>query len=235
MPARNFHASLLCAALALALCAAPHPGAAASRSVAVDAGVLLGDPDGLSLQPGEFAWLEDAQADATSPVTLLVSLRDQRGYLYRDGRRIAVTTVSTGTPGHDTPTGVFPITEKKAIHHSRKYDNAPMPWMQRLTRWGHAVHAGHVRAGPASHGCVRLPADFARQLFSLTRRGDLVVISQDPSPQAIARAGLASRHPVMMAGAPVAPERIDEAMRSLGLPAAGIGGEVGAATASTAF
>ena len=124
---------------------------------------------------------------------------------------------------------------QKAVHHSRKYDNAPMPWMQRLTRWGHAVHAGHVRAGPASHGCVRLPADFARQLFSLTRRGDLVVISQDLSAQAIARAGLASRHPVMLAGAPVAPERIDEAMRALGQPSSGLAGEVGAATASTAF
>ena len=98
MPARRHLASLLCSALAVSLCTLSFPADAGSRSVAVDAGVLLSDPDGLSLRPGEFSWLEDAQADAGSPVTLLVSLRDQRGYLYREGRRIAVTTVSTGTP-----------------------------------------------------------------------------------------------------------------------------------------
>ena len=144
------------------------------------------DPDGLALAPGEFAWLPGAEGDSDAPVTLLVSLRDQRGYLYRDGRRIAVTTVSTGRPGHDTPVGVFPIMGKKRTHYSNRYDNAPMPWMQRLTRWGHALHAGDVRPTPASHGCVRLPAGFAKQLFSLTRTGDLVVIAQDATPRSLA-------------------------------------------------
>jgi len=147
------------------------------------------DRDGLALRPGEFTWLPGAEIDPGAPVTMLVSLREQRGYLYRDGRRIAVTTVSTGLPGHDTPTGVFPIMGKEKMHHSNRYDNAPMPWMQRLTQWGHALHAGHVRAGPASHGCVRLPAEFARQLYSLTRPGDLVVISDEVSARALARAG----------------------------------------------
>jgi hypothetical protein len=146
----------------------------------------------VTLQPGEFAWLPGADARSSSPVTMLVSLREQRGYLYRDGQRIAVTTVSTGLPGHDTPTGVFPIMGKERTHHSNRYNNAPMPWMQRLTRWGHALHAGHVRAGPASHGCVRLPAEFARQLFSLTQRGDLVVIAQDDSMLSLERAGVDS-------------------------------------------
>jgi lipoprotein-anchoring transpeptidase ErfK/SrfK len=144
------------------------------------------DPDGLGLKPGEFAWLPGADENSSAPVTLLVSLRDQRGYLYREGRRIAVTTVSTGRPGHDTPQGVFPIMGKSRIHYSNRYDDAPMPWMQRLTNWGHALHAGDVRPTPASHGCVRLPAEFAEQLFSLTRRGDLVVISQDVSPRSVA-------------------------------------------------
>jgi hypothetical protein len=117
---------------------------------------------------------------------MLVNLRDQRAYLYRDGRRIAVTTVSTGRPGHDTPTGVFPILGKEPMHHSRRYDNAPMPWMQRLTQWGHALHAGNVRPFPASHGCIRLPAEFAKQLYSLTRPGDLVIISQDDTPRSLA-------------------------------------------------
>jgi hypothetical protein len=154
-----------------------------------DADQVVADPDGLMLKAGEFAWLPDADLDSGAPVTMLISLRDQRGYLYRDGRRIAVTTVSTGKPGHDTPTGVFPIMGKEKMHHSNKYDNAPMPWMQRLTRWGHALHAGNVRPTPASHGCVRLPAEFARQLYSLTRTGDRVVISQDVSPRSLAIAG----------------------------------------------
>lgn len=144
------------------------------------------DPDGVALTAGEFAWLPGADENREAPVTLHVSLRDQRGYLYREGRRIAVTTVSTGRPGHDTPVGVFPITEKRKTHYSNRYDNAPMPWMQRLTNWGHALHAGDVRPTPASHGCVRLPPEFAEQLFSMTRTGDLVVISEDRSPRSLA-------------------------------------------------
>ncbi len=144
------------------------------------------DTDGMSLEAGEFAWLPGSDENSSAPVTLLVSLRDQRGYLYREGRRIAVTTVSTGKPGHDTPTGVFPIMGKAKTHYSNRYENAPMPWMQRLTKWGHALHAGKVRAVPSSHGCVRLPPGFAEQLFSLTRTGDLVVISEDVSPRSLA-------------------------------------------------
>jgi hypothetical protein len=182
-------AALLCAGHAVAA-----TGAADFGYAAVDEAMLLqDDPDGLSLRPGEFIWLPAADARSESPVTMLVSLRNQRGYLYRDGVRIAVTTVSTGTPGHDTPTGVFPIMEKRPVHHSNRYNNAPMPWMQRLTMWGHALHAGQVRAGPASHGCVRLPAEFAKQLFSLTRRGDLVVIAQDGSMVELERAGVDSQ------------------------------------------
>jgi lipoprotein-anchoring transpeptidase ErfK/SrfK len=194
-------AALLCASHAAAANSDPGYGYRASQAnpLAAD-GFAQADPDGLGLQPGEFTWLPGSETNTGAPVTLLVSLQDQRGYLYRDGRRIAVTTVSTGLPGHDTPTGVFPITEKQAVHHSNKYNNAPMPWMQRLTEWGHALHAGQVRAGPASHGCVRLPAQFAKQLFSLTRRGDLVVISQDVSLASLARAGVDSQV-AMMVGA----------------------------------
>ena len=155
--------------------------------------LLQVDPDGRTLQAGEFAWLPGAETRADSPVTMLVNLHDQRAYLYREGRRIAVTTVSTGKPGHDTPSGVFPIMSKEKMHHSNKYEDAPMPWMQRLTRWGHALHAGNVRPFPASHGCVRLPAEFARQLFSLTRPGDIVVISQDDSTRSLAIAGVDSQ------------------------------------------
>ena len=205
--------SILAMVCALVLCASQAAAASPSAS-SYFAGpeMLQADPDGLSLQPGEFAWLPAAAEASNSPVTMLVSLRDQRGYVYRDGRRIAVTTVSTGVPGHDTPTGVFPIMGKERIHHSNRYDNAPMPWMQRLTRWGHALHAGHVRAGTASHGCIRLPAEFARQLYSLTRPGDLVVISQDASVSALARAGVGSRIGSLL-DAPMPPTAIDYVMR----------------------
>jgi lipoprotein-anchoring transpeptidase ErfK/SrfK len=171
-------AALLCSATAVA---ADHPayGYDAAQAQQVD-------PDGRSLRAGEFAWLPSAEVRSDTPVTLLVNLRDQRAYLYRDGQRIAVTTVSTGKPGNDTPTGVFPIMGKAKVHFSNRYNNAPMPWMQRLTQWGHALHAGQVRPYPASHGCVRLPAEFAKQLFSLTRTGDLVIISQDDTPRSLA-------------------------------------------------
>jgi lipoprotein-anchoring transpeptidase ErfK/SrfK len=179
------------APLAVALAALLFAGAAAATPQ--DSGYGYADPDGLYLQAGEFAWLPAAQAHSDAPVTVLVSLSEQRAYVYRDGVRIAVTTVSTGKPGHDTPTGVFPIMGKERVHHSNKYDNAPMPWMQRLTMWGHALHAGNVRPEPASHGCVRLPPEFARQLFSLTKRGDYVLITQDSSMQSMERAGVDSQ------------------------------------------
>lgn len=187
---RLTRSSTLLSVACVALMFAGHTAAAANEAAysyetPQDMGLEV-DADGVGLQAGEFAWLPAADERSDNPVTLLVNLRDQRAYLYRDGRRIAVTTVSTGKPGHDTPYGAFPITEKKKTHFSNRYDNAPMPWMQRLTRWGHALHAGKVRPFPASHGCVRLPAEFAKQLFSLTKPGDLVVITQDDSVRSLA-------------------------------------------------
>lgn len=174
--ASTLFAALLCTGSALA----------ASQDGSGYASTPQVDQDGISLKAGEFAWLPGADTRSDAPVTLLVNLRAQRAYLYRDGQRIAVTTVSTGKPGNDTPTGVFPIMGKAKTHFSNRYNNAPMPWMQRLTTWGHALHAGQVRPFPASHGCVRLPAEFAKQLFSLTQTGDLVIITQDDTPRALA-------------------------------------------------
>jgi hypothetical protein len=226
--------ALACSALLCAGHAAASTGygAFAPRSASVnglaEAELLQADPDGLSLQPGEFAWMPGADVRSDAPVTMLVSLRDQRGYLYREGRRIAVTTVSTGLPGHDTPTGVFPIMGKEKMHHSNRYDNAPMPWMQRLTQWGHALHAGHVRAGPASHGCVRLPAEFARQLYSLTRPGDLVVIAEDGSMVSLERAGVDSEVATLVGGTSRRPPAADSRYaREQAAPAVDAGAAVG--------
>jgi lipoprotein-anchoring transpeptidase ErfK/SrfK len=96
--------------------------------------------------------------------------------VYRAGELIGVSTISSGKPGKNTPPGIFPILEKKRMHHSRKYDNAPMPFMQRLDQYGIALHAGAIPGRPASHGCVRLPAAFAAKLFAMTQVGDRVVI-----------------------------------------------------------
>jgi hypothetical protein len=213
--ARLLAAALCCAAPAFA---AADPGYTSGS----DQSATAADADGLSLQPGQFLWLDAARQGGDGPVTMLVNLRDQRAYLYRDGERIAVTTVSTGVPGHDTPIGVFPIMGKEKMHHSNKYDNAPMPWMQRLTNWGHAVHAGQVRAGPASHGCVRLPAEFARQLFSMTRPGDLVVISQDETLESLARAGVNGQIAPMLGAPASAVQRLVEAVLPPGQPAPGV-------------
>ena len=131
-----------------------------------------------AMKPGEFLWLPDIAPEG--PVTVIISLKTQRAYVYRNGVPIGVSTVSTGKPGKETPTGVFTILQKAIKHRSNKYSNAPMPFMQRLTWDGVAMHAGQLPGYPASHGCVRLPADFAKLLFGITSLGLTVVITDDP-------------------------------------------------------
>jgi lipoprotein-anchoring transpeptidase ErfK/SrfK len=130
------------------------------------------------LRPGQYRWYENA-APAAGPVTILVSLPVQRAYVFRGGAMIAISTVSSGQPGYDTPTGAFTILEKDVDHHSSLYDDAPMPFMQRLTWDGVALHAGQVLAEPASHGCVRLPRAFARRLYGITGIGTRVVVTDE--------------------------------------------------------
>ena len=89
---------------------------------------------------------------------------------------LSAPTISSGKPGKDTPTGVFPILEKKRMHRSIKYENAPMPFMQRIDSFGIALHAGQLPGHPASHGCVRLPSEFAAKLFRVTDVGTPVLI-----------------------------------------------------------
>lgn len=147
------------------------------------------DPSYDSLQPGEFEWTVDP-ASVQGPLVIVVSLADQRAWVFRNGERVATSTVSTGKAGKETPTGVFPILEKKKVHHSNRYDNAPMPFMQRLTWDGIAMHAGRLPGYPASHGCVRLPKEFARTLFEVTNRDEIVVVSNDGSVDSLLAVGL---------------------------------------------
>lgn len=121
-----------------------------------------------------------AWAAENGVLQIVVSKDRQSLSLYRDGAEIATSRVSTGKRGHDTPTGIFSILEKRRQHKSNLYSNAPMPFMQRLTWSGIALHEGAVPTYPASHGCIRLPGKFARSLFDMTGRGVHVVVSNAP-------------------------------------------------------
>lgn len=131
------------------------------------------------LKPGEFLWVP--QIAPEGPVLLIVSTATQRAVLFRNGVPIAVTTVSTGRPGYRTPVGEYVILEKRVRHFSSIYDDAPMPYMQRLTWRGVALHGGQLPGYPASHGCIRLPQDFARLLFDATRLGTTVIVTNEPA------------------------------------------------------
>ena len=137
--------------------------------------VALDDASVAALGAGDYLWAPEAAP--AGQVLVVVSLPEQRAYVYRAGVRIGVSSVSTGTATHPTPTGVFEILQKKEMHHSNLYDNAPMPYMQRPTWDGIALHAGRIPGYPASHGCVRLPKQFAKLLFNETQKGMLVVIA----------------------------------------------------------
>lgn len=132
----------------------------------------------------------------SGPVQLIVSIPDQRMSVYRNGEHLIETRVSSGRPGHNTPSGVFSILEKRKTHFSNLYDNAPMPFMQRLTWSGVALHAGNVSRRFASHGCIRLPYNFAQNLFRMTRRGAHVLITNEKvAPKEIAHQNLIAPTP----------------------------------------
>jgi hypothetical protein len=154
-----------------------------------------------ALKPGQFLWAPDIAPDG--PVTMIVGLRTQRAYLYRNGVPIAVSTISSGRPGHRTPTGIFTILQKDADHKSNLYNDAPMPFMQRLTWGGIALHAGNLPGYPDSHGCVRLPLAFAKLLFGVTRLGLTVIITDDAeAPEISSAPGIIGATPDDMHRAP---------------------------------
>lgn len=129
----------------------------------------------LPLKPGEFEW--HPEASPAGDVVMLVSLPMQEIHVYRGDVRIGRASISSGKAGHDTPVGAFPILQKRKVHHSSLYDDAPMPFMQRLTWDGIALHAGKNPGYPASHGCIRLPHEFAKLLFDATDHGQVVVVA----------------------------------------------------------
>jgi L,D-transpeptidase catalytic domain len=128
----------------------------------------------------------EVQKQPSGPLILAVSIGGQRVTVYDNGTPIASSQISTGMAGHATPMGVFSVIQKQRWHHSNLYSNAPMPFMQRITWSGVALHAGVVPGYPASHGCIRLPAGFATRLYGLTKVGARVIVARgDVTPYEI--------------------------------------------------
>jgi hypothetical protein len=125
------------------------------------------------------------------PLQLVVSINTQKVTLFSNGVRVAQGSVSTGVPGHPTPMGVFSVIEKDRYHHSNIYSGAPMPYMQRITWSGVALHEGELPGHPASHGCIRMSRDFARKLWPITKLGVRVIVTRDElTPVEFAHANL---------------------------------------------
>jgi lipoprotein-anchoring transpeptidase ErfK/SrfK len=169
-------------AVPLIMQSAPAPQPEAARS-AKPKSTVLASRDKAATKPKES---EDVAAKAKGVLTVVVSISKQQLTLYSDGRPIAHSRVSTGVPGHATPTGVFSVIQKDRWHRSNIYDNAPMFYMQRITWSGVAMHQGVVPNGPASHGCIRLPEAFARQMWGITKLGVRVIVTYgDVTPVAV--------------------------------------------------
>ena len=182
--------------------AVPAPLLAASATVSSPF-----NTDVMALKPGQWMW--DDRIAPAGPMLVVVNLTSQRAYAYRNGVRIGATTISSGKAGKKTPTGVFTILQKNKDHKSNLYNSAPMPYMQRLTWDGIAMHAGNLPGYPASHGCVRLPLEFSKKLFEVSNMGMTVVVTDEKGPVAqpesiIENAMLAS---VNAAGKPADPTK----------------------------
>ncbi|MFN3889514.1 MAG: L,D-transpeptidase family protein [Beijerinckiaceae bacterium] len=141
------------------------PGPASMVLARLLVAVLLSTPSAPSWAAGDM------------PMKIVVSLLDQTLDVYEGDRFIERHPVSTGMAGYETPTGVFSILEKRRFHNSNIYSGAPMPFMQRLTWSGIALHAGRLPGYPASHGCIRLPDNVAAGLFSRTKQGAHVIVA----------------------------------------------------------
>jgi hypothetical protein len=131
-----------------------------------------------SSKPNSEARKPEPPKQPAGPLLLAISIGSQKVTVYDDGRPVASSSISTGMAGHPTPTGIFSVIQKQRWHHSNIYSNAPMPYMQRITWSGVALHSGVVPGYPASHGCIRLPDRFAVRLWGMTRLGARVIITR---------------------------------------------------------
>jgi lipoprotein-anchoring transpeptidase ErfK/SrfK len=121
--------------------------------------------------------IEKESAKPQGPLIISISIDKQKMRIYDANGLFAETPISTGMPGHATPMGVFSVIQKQKLHHSNIYSGAPMPYMQRITWSGIAIHAGVLPGYPASHGCIRMPMAFAVKMWNWTRMGARVVVT----------------------------------------------------------
>jgi hypothetical protein len=154
------------------------PAKAQPRHVAADDEFLLARPAG-------------------TPVMAVVGLTEQRVTIYDAEGKTLRASVSTGQTGYETPAGIYSVIQKEAEHYSNLYDDASMPFMQRITWSGIALHAGALPGHPASHGCVRMPYEFAERLFDVTKIGlRVIVVRNDISPVDISHPALFTPGPI---------------------------------------
>jgi hypothetical protein len=152
------------------------------------------------VRKSEAAPVKEGPKPPAGPLIIAVSIGGQHLTVYDNGAPIATSPVSTGMRGHLTPMGVFSIIQKDRYHHSNIYSNAPMPFMQRITWSGVAMHAGVLPGYPASHGCIRMPESFAVRLWGMTEMGARVVVTpNDVTPYEF-------EHPLLVALATIPPE-----------------------------
>jgi lipoprotein-anchoring transpeptidase ErfK/SrfK len=128
----------------------------------------------LNLRPGQYRWLPEMPEKGEAKV--VIDLMAQLFYVYRGDQLVGVSTISSGKKGKETQLGFWSVMLKRKLGYSRKYDNAPMPFMQMYDPKGLAFHAGALPGYPASHGCVRLPPKFAERLYGMTVMGTKVII-----------------------------------------------------------
>ena len=128
----------------------------------------------LNMAPGEYRWA--ATVPEKGETKVVIDLLTQRFYVYRADQLVGVSTISSGKKGKETQLGFWSVMLKRKLGYSRKYDNAPMPFMQMYDDKGIAFHAGPNPGYPASHGCVRLPLKFAERLFGMTKMGTQVIV-----------------------------------------------------------
>jgi lipoprotein-anchoring transpeptidase ErfK/SrfK len=134
------------------------------------------------LKPGQYVW--EKRANDAKDLRIVAVIDIQRIYVFDGSTLVAFSTMSTGKKGHATPTGSFKILQKNIDHKSNIYSNAPMPYMQRLTWDGIALHAGNIPGYAASHGCLRLPLAFAKALYGVTKMDQPVIVLADLSSPA---------------------------------------------------
>jgi hypothetical protein len=128
----------------------------------------------VGLKPGEYLWSKTIPSEGETRV--VIDRLTQMGYVYRGDTLVGAATVSTARQGYITPLGEWKILEKRPFYRSRKYDNAPMPWMERIDEYGIALHGGGTPGHPESHGCIHLPTKFAEKLYGMTKIGTKVII-----------------------------------------------------------